>query len=236
MGTSAQPHPHHHHLAPVESYLVRVDVGGAALEGQLAMPAEPRGIVLFAHGNGSSRHSPHNKFVAQALREDASVGTLLIDLLSPAEDAGDPRTAQLRFDIELLASRLVAICDWLERGTRTAGLPIGLFGASTGAAAALIASIDRPDVAAIVSRSGRPDLVAAPLLARVRAPALLIVGGDDLEAIDVNRRAAQAMRDVHELSVVPLAGHRALVEASRRAAIWFDRHLPEPAESDEPRG
>jgi putative phosphoribosyl transferase len=233
---SAQSHP-----SAIESYLVRVDVESVPLEGQLIMPAEPRGIVLFAHGSGSSRHSPRNKLVARALREDVGVGTLLIDLLSAAEDALDARTAKLRFDVELLAGRVGGICDWLTRGTRTGGLPIGLFGASTGAAAALLASTERPDVAAIVSRGGRPDLVGEAALARVAAPTLLIVGGDDPQVIDLNRRAAQAMRNVHELTVIPGAGHLfaepgKLGEVSQRAAAWFDRHLPVRGESDEPRG
>jgi pimeloyl-ACP methyl ester carboxylesterase len=233
---SAQSHP-----SAVESYLVRVEAGDVLLEGQLMMPAEPRGIIVFAHGSGSSRHSPRNKFVAQGLREDVGVGTLLIDLLSSDEDAYDAQTGKLRFDIELLARRLGDICAWLTVGTRTAALPIGLFGASTGAAAALIASTQREEVVAIVSRGGRPDLAGDAVLARVRAPTLLIVGGDDPQAIDLNRRAAQVMRTVHELTVIPGAGHLfaepgKLGEVSQRAAAWFDRYLPARGDSDEPRG
>jgi dienelactone hydrolase len=233
---SAQSHP-----IAVESYLVRIDAPGARLEGQLAMPAEPRGVVLFAHGSGSSRHSPRNKFVAQALREDVSVGTLLIDLLSTTEDALDAHTAKLRFDIGFLASRLIAICDWLAADSRTRTLPIGLFGASTGAAAALLAAAERPgEVAAIVSRGGRPDL-AGEAIARVRAPTLLIVGGDDTAVIDLNRQAMRSMTNVHELTVIPGAGHLfeepgKLGEVSRRASAWFDRHLPRIDSRDEPRG
>ena len=224
-----------------ESYLVRVDVGVASLEGQLIMPGEPRGIVLFAHGSGSSRHSPRNKLVAQALRRDVGVGTLLIDLLSPAEDAVDARTAKLRFDIDLLATRVIGIGDWLGRGTRTAGLPIGLFGASTGAAAALIASTRMAGVAAIVSRGGRPDLVTDAVLAAVRSPTLFIVGGDDPQVIDLNRGAVRSMSNTRELTVIPGAGHLfaepgKLGEVSDRAATWFDRHLPRREERDEPRG
>jgi putative phosphoribosyl transferase len=233
---NAQSHP-----IAVESYLVRIDVPGARLEGQLALPAEPRGLVLFAHGSGSSRHSPRNKFVAQALREDVAVGTLLIDLLSSDEDALDAHTARLRFDIPFLASRLIAICDWLSSSEHTRRLRIGLFGASTGAAAALIAAAERPgDVAAIVSRGGRPDL-AGDAVARVRAPTLLLVGGDDTVVIDLNRRAMEMMVNVHELSVIPGAGHLfeepgKLGEVSRRATRWFDRHLPRIDARDEPRG
>lgn len=227
------------HAFPVESYLVRVDVRGAPLEGQLTMPADPRGIVLFAHGSGSSRHSPRNKLVAQSLREDVGVGTLLIDLLAAAEDALDARTAALRFDIGLLTRRVVGICDWLQAGTRTRGLPIGLFGASTGAAAALIAAAERPaEIEAVVSRGGRPDL-AAEALPRVRAPTLLIVGGDDLAVVEFNRQAARAMSCPHEVSVIPGASHLfeepgKLGEVSRRAGAWFDRYFPQRDYSDEP--
>jgi pimeloyl-ACP methyl ester carboxylesterase len=229
------------HRAAVESYLVRIEVGGLELEGQLEMPAEPRGIVLFAHGSGSSRHSPRNKLVAQALREDASVGTLLINLLTADEEAADPRTSTHRLDISRLASRVVGICDSLRAGRRTHGLPLGLFGASSGAAAALIAAAHRPDdVAAVVCRGGRPDL-AMDVLDRVRAPTLLIVGGDELGVVDVNRTAALAMTCVRELSVVAGAGHSfaepgKLGEVSRRAAGWFARFFPAVDTRDEPRG
>jgi pimeloyl-ACP methyl ester carboxylesterase len=229
------------HRAAVESYLVRIDVGGVRLEGQLALPGEPRGVVVFAHGSGSSRHSPRNKLVAQALRQDASVGTLLIDLLSPAEDAVDSKSASYRFDIPLLGARVIGICDSIRAGRTTHGLPIGLFGASTGAAAALIAAAERPDdIAAVVSRGGRPDL-AMDVLDRVRAPTLLIVGGEDAAVIDLTREAAAAMTCVHELSVVAGAGHLfeepgKLGEVSRRAASWFARFLPALDERDEPRG
>jgi pimeloyl-ACP methyl ester carboxylesterase len=205
------------------------------------MPGEPRGVVLFAHGSGSSRHSPRNKLVAQALRQDASVGTLLIDLLSPAEDAVDVRSSTYRFDVPLLGARVVGICDWLRAGRGTRGLPIGLFGASTGAAAALIAAADRPDdIAAVVSRGGRPDL-AMDVLDAVRAPTLLIVGGDDAAVIDLNRKAAARLTCVHELSVVAGAGHLfeepgKLGEVSTRAASWFARYLPTLDSRDEPRG
>jgi pimeloyl-ACP methyl ester carboxylesterase len=232
---------HPDHPSPLESYLVRIDVHGAPLEGQLAMPAEPRGIVAFAHGSGSSRHSPRNKLVAQALREDVGVGTLLIDLLTPAEDALDARTGSLRFDIALLASRVVSICDWLVKGTRTRGLPVGLFGASTGAAAALIAAAERPAIVeAVVSRGGRPDL-ALDVLPRIDAPTLFIVGGDDAMVIDLNLKAAEAMSCEHELAIIPGASHLfeepgKLAEVARRAGAWFDRHLPAIESSEEPLG
>jgi putative phosphoribosyl transferase len=155
---------------------------------------------------------------------------LLIDLLSAQEDAADARTAALRFDIRLLATRLVGICDRVTTDPRTRGLPLGLFGASTGAAAAIIAAVERPElVAAVVSRGGRPDL-ALDVLGRLRAPTLMIVGGDDEIVIDLNRKAAQQMSNVHELTVIPGAGHLfeqpgKLGEVSRRAGSWFDRHL-----------
>ncbi len=229
------------HRAAVESYLVRIDVGGLQLEGQLEMPGEPRGIVLFAHASGSSRHSPRNKLVAQTLRQDASVATLLIDLLTPEEDAKDALTSTRRTDISLLASRVVGICDSLRAGRRTHGLPLGLFGAGTGAAAALIAAAQRPDdVAAIVCRGGRLDL-AMDVLDRVSAPTLLIVAGEDTAAVDMNRKAALAMTCARELSVVAGAGHRfeesgKLGEVSGRAAGWFARLMPAVDTRDEPRG
>jgi pimeloyl-ACP methyl ester carboxylesterase len=221
---------------------VRIPVGpDEFIEGDLAIPSATGGLVVFAHGSGSSRHSPRNKLVAQALRQDASVGTLLIDLLSPAEDAVDSKSASYRFDIPLLGARVIGICDSIRAGRTTHGLPIGLFGASTGAAAALIAAAERPDdIAAVVSRGGRPDL-AMDVLDRVRAPTLLIVGGEDAAVIDLTREAAAAMTCVHELSVVAGAGHLfeepgKLGEVSRRAASWFARFLPALDERDEPRG
>ena len=211
------------HPSPVESYLVRLDVQGAPVEGQLEMPAEPRGIVLLAPGG----QSPRNSMVAQWLREDVGVGTLLVDLL-----AGDT---------EQLASRFVAVCDWLTRGTRTRGLPIGLLGARTAAPAALVAAADRPDdVAAVVSRGGGHGL-ADDILARVRAPTLLIVGDVDPAVVDISRKAADAISSTHDLAIIHGAGHlvddpEQLGEASRCAARWFDRHLPVLESRDEPRG
>jgi putative phosphoribosyl transferase len=212
--------------------IVHVDVPGARLEGELAIPAGAVGVVLFAHGSGSGRHSPRNKMVAQALRERARAATLLIDLLSPAEEARDIKTAELRFDIEFLARRLVAICNWLTLDPRTHLLPIGLFGASTGAGAALTAAAERPErIVAVVSRGGRPDLAGPVNLARVRAPTLLIVGGDDSVVLDLNRQAERIMRAHCLLEIVPGAGHLfeepgRLDEVARLASAWFRQYLP----------
>jgi dienelactone hydrolase len=205
-----------------------VPVGDAALEGALAVPEGAPGVVVFAHGSGSSRHSPRNRRVAATL-EEAGIGTLLLDLLTTAEEEADRRTAGLRFDIDLLARRLVAAIDWLRerRGTR---LRTGLFGASTGAAAALVAAVARPDdVAAIVSRGGRPDL-AGQALTRVGAATLLIVGGADPQVLELNRRALELLRGEKDLAIVPGATHLfeepgALEEVARLAAGWFSSHL-----------
>ncbi len=208
---------------------VIIPAGDAVLPGDLRLPPAPRGVVLFAHGSGSSRFSPRNRFVAEALRE-AELGTLLMDLLTPDEEREDLRTAALRFDVRLLGRRLVAAVDWLRTDPRTSRLPVGTFGASTGAAAALIAASDRPDsVLAVVSRGGRPDL-AGEALERVSAPTLLIVGGADPEVIDLNRRAMRTLSTELRLEIVPRASHLfeepgALEEVSRLAAAWFVRHL-----------
>jgi putative phosphoribosyl transferase len=185
--------------------------------------------VLFAHGSGSSRHSARNRYVARVLNE-AKLATLLIDLLTVHEEVIDARTAHLRFDIDLLTERLVDATDWLTQFPDTKDLPIGYFGASTGAAAALAAAVLRPDaVGAIVSRGGRPDL-AATALARVRAPTLLIVGGEDGQVIELNRRALAQLRCEKQLTIVPGATHLfeepgALDEVARLARNWFERHL-----------
>jgi pimeloyl-ACP methyl ester carboxylesterase len=208
---------------------VRIPANGEVLEGNLALPAHCAGLVLFAHGSGSSRWSPRNRHVAQVLQQ-AGLGTLLFDLLTAAEEAEDVRTARLRFDIPLLARRLLAATAWVRADTRTRHLPVGYFGASTGAAAALVAAAQRPeDVAAIVSRGGRPDL-AADVLERVRAPTLLIVGGRDLAVLELNRQALAALQADSELAIVPGAGHLfeepgALDEVARLAVGWFRRHL-----------
>src|SRR5205809_5403438 len=172
-------------------HTVRVPAGSVTLDGNLSLPAGAGGIVLFAHGSGSSRHSPRNRYVARLLNE-AKLATLLIDLLTSDEEASDMRTAHLRFDIDLLAERLVAATDWLRQYPDTRHFRIGYFGASTGAAAALVSAAERPQaVGAVVSRGGRPDL-AGPALARVRAPTLLIGGGDDFALIELNRTALGA--------------------------------------------
>jgi putative phosphoribosyl transferase len=190
----------------VEEQLVRVPAGAVTLEGNLTLPQDSHGIVLFAHGSGSSRHSPRNRYVARVLNE-AKLATLLIDLLTPHEEVIDARTAQLRFDIDLLAERLVDATDWLTQFPDTKDLPIGYFGASTGAAAALAAAAVRPEVVgAIVSRGGRPDL-ARGALAQVRAPTLLIVGGNDGQVIELNRAALAQLRCEKQLMIVPGATH-----------------------------
>ncbi|MDR7554596.1 MAG: dienelactone hydrolase family protein [Armatimonadota bacterium] len=212
-----------------EEHAVHIPANGEVLEGGLVLPARSAGLVLFAHGSGSSRWSPRNRHVARVLQQ-AGLGTLLFDLLTAAEEAEDVRTARLRFDIPLLARRLLAATAWARADPRTRHLPIGYFGASTGAAAALVAAAQRPeDVAAIVSRGGRPDL-AADVLDRVRAPTLLIVGGRDLAVLELNRQALAALQAESELAIVPGAGHLfeepgALDEVARLAAGWFRRHL-----------
>ena len=212
-----------------EERLVRVAAGPVMLEGNLSLPEGARGIVLFAHGSGSSRHSPRNRYVAQILNE-AKLATLLVDLLTPDEEAIDLRTAHLRFDIGLLAERLVGVTDWLTQYPDTRELRIGYFGASTGAAAALVAAAQRPDaVDAVVSRGGRPDL-AGPALALVRAPTLLIVGGNDFEVVELNRRALALLRCEKRLEIVPGATHLfeepgALEVVARLAREWFERYL-----------
>ncbi|MDB4996502.1 MAG: dienelactone hydrolase [Myxococcaceae bacterium] len=214
-----------------DSYLVRVDVPGARLEGQLSLPRAPVGIVVFAHGSGSSRHSRRNKIIAQALRDDANTGTLLVDLMSPSERSIDGRVGQLRFDVELQAERLGTMLTWLERDARTRARPIGLFGASTGAGAALVTASDHPEqVVAVVCRGGRTDLAGAGALARVRAPTLLIVGGNDPVVLELNRQAQRILRSECRIDVLPGAGHlfdepEALEEVARLTGAWFHDHL-----------
>jgi dienelactone hydrolase len=209
--------------------IVRVTAGSVTLEGNLTRPEEARGIVLFAHGSGSSRLSPRNRYVARILNE-ANLATLLVDLLTPEEEAVDAQTAHLRFDIGLLAERLVGATDWLVQHPDTSQLRIGYFGASTGAAAALVAAVVRPDVVgAVVSRGGRPDL-AGRALAHVRAPTLLIVGGHDVEVLELNRAALAQVRAEKELVIVPGATHLfeepgALDQVARLARDWSERHL-----------
>ena len=208
---------------------VRVSAGPVTVEGSLGIPNSAGGVVLFAHGSGSGRHSPRNRYVARVLRE-ANLATLLIDLLTEDEEEVDLRTTRLRFDIGLLARRLVGATDWLVQNPDTEQLRIGYFGASTGAGAALVAAAERPDeVGAIVSRGGRPDL-AGDALPLVKAPTLLIVGGNDEPVIGMNEEALARMRAVKRLQIVPGASHLfeepgALEEVARLATVWFARHL-----------
>jgi putative phosphoribosyl transferase len=185
---------------------VQIPVAGVILDGDLITPADAAGVVVFAHGSGSSRHSPRNRMVAARLQE-AGYATLLMDLLTPEEDEVDSRTRQFRFDIPHLASRLTGAIRWLSDRPDTAEIPVALFGASTGAAAALIAAAEVPDhVQLVISRGGRPDL-AGDALPRVQAPTLLIVGGRDLEVLDLNKAAAAQLRGPVEIAVVPGATH-----------------------------
>lgn len=212
-----------------QSRSVQIVAGPVTLQGDLNIPEGAEGIVLFAHGSGSGRFSPRNRFVAQVLGE-GGLATLLIDLLTSDEEAIDRWTGQLRFDISLLAGRLVGVTDWLSQHPDTKLLKIGYFGASTGAAAALIAATRRSDaVQAIVSRGGRPDL-AVPHLPDVRAPTMLIVGGHDAPVIRLNRQALAQLQVDKELTVVPGAGHLfeepgALEEVARLAGQWFQYYL-----------
>jgi pimeloyl-ACP methyl ester carboxylesterase len=211
---------------------VAVESGRLALAGDLEVPSNAKGIVVFAHGSGSSRFSPRNQAVARSLRE-AGFGTLLFDLLSPEEERKDWVTAEFRFDIPLLARRLEDVVAWVAQRDEAEGAAIGCFGASTGAAAALIAAADAPDlVASVVSRGGRPDL-AGEALPRVRAPTLLIVGGRDTAVIGMNREALAQMGDHAELIIVPGASHLfeepgTLNEVARLAIAWFADTLPNP--------
>ena len=208
---------------------VRISAGPVTLEGSLGIPNSAGGVVLFAHGSGSGRHSPRNRYVARVLRE-VNLATLLIDLLTEDEEEVDLRTTRLRFDIGLLARRLVGATDWLVQNPDTEQLRIGYFGASTGAGAALVAAAERPDeVGAIVSRGGRPDL-AGDALPLVKAPTVLIVGGNDEPVIGMNEEALARMRAVKRLQIVPGASHLfeepgALEEVAWLATVWFARHL-----------
>jgi pimeloyl-ACP methyl ester carboxylesterase len=211
---------------------INIPLGNITLSGDLSMPATARGLVLFAHGSGSSRRSPRNRYVAGVL-EKGGIATLLFDLLTEAEERIDQYTAELRFDIGLLASRLVAATDWVtesgESDDAIKDLPIGYFGASTGAAAALIAAAWRRDVAAIVSRGGRPDL-AGDALPLVKAPTLLIVGGSDEPVIGMNEEAQGQMKAETRLEIIPGATHLfeepgALQQVASLARRWFEKHF-----------
>jgi putative phosphoribosyl transferase len=208
---------------------VRLQAGPVRLDGDLAAPAAAHGVVLFAHGSGSGRHSPRNRQVAAALGR-ASFATLLLDLLTAEEETVDRAGGRYRFDVELLAGRLLAAVDWLAAERRTAGLPVGLFGASTGAGAALLAAAERPEaVAAVVSRGGRPDLAGAAL-GRVLAPTLLVVGALDPQVLELNRTALDRLGAEANLEVVPGASHLfeepgTLERVAELAAGWFTRWL-----------
>jgi len=208
---------------------VRIQVGEVTLHGDLSVPTAARSLVLFAHGTGSNRLSPRNRYVARVV-EEASIATLLVDLLSAEEEEADVRTGLLRFDVDLLAGRLIAVTDWTLGDPRVAGLPIGYFGASTGAAAALIAATKRAElVKAVVSRGGRPDL-AGEALAGVTAPTLLIVGGRDGPTLALNRDALESLHAEAQLEIVSGATHLfeepgALEKVARLARAWFERYL-----------
>ncbi len=213
---------------------VRIPVGAFHLDGDLGVPTsgKPQGLILFAHGSGSSRLSPRNQYVAREL-ETAGFATLLIDLLTPEEELVDQRTGHLRFDIEMLAQRLVVFIDWIGNRPDLVKLPIGLFGASTGGGAALVAAADRPhNVAAVVSRGGRPDLAGAAL-PHVTAPTLFIVGGRDGSVIRMNKEAMARMHGLVELEIVPGATHLfeergTLEQVAALATAWFTRYLTRP--------
>jgi putative phosphoribosyl transferase len=208
---------------------VDVRVDNFTLEGTLALPRGAPGLVVFAHGSDSSRHSPRNRFVAAALRE-GGLATLLFDLLTPAEEAIDQRTGDYRYDIPRLASRLTGASEWLNVFPETRRLRLGYFGASAGAAAALVAAADRPElVSAIVARGGRPDLAAA-VLSRVQAPTLLLVGGEDEVVADLNREALAQLVAPKSLELIPNATHSfeepgALEAVADHARRWFEQYL-----------
>ncbi|MFE2614692.1 dienelactone hydrolase family protein [Micromonospora chalcea] len=211
---------------------VSVPVVDAGLVGDVSVPGNAGGVVLFAHGSGSSRHSPRNMAVGRALNE-RGLATVLVDLLTADEEARDEITAELRFDIGMLAERLAGIVDWMGADPELGQLPIGLFGASTGAAAALVAAAARPDrVGAVVSRGGRPDLAGSSLTG-VRAPTLLLVGGLDEQVIVLNEQARDALGEVAELRIVPGATHLfeepgTLEQVAEQAGTWFTTHLRQP--------
>ncbi len=213
---------------------VEIPAGPVGLEGVLEIPEGARGVVLFAHGSGSGRHSPRNRYVARALRM-AGLATLLIDLLTPEEEAADREDGSLRFDVGLLARRLAAAAGWLRNDPQTRDLRVGYFGASTGAGAALVAAAEDPrGVGAVVSRGGRPDL-AGDALARVEAPTLLIVGGEDGTVVGMNGEALARLGCEKRLEIIAGAGHLfeeagALEEVARLASGWFARHLASYAE------
>lgn len=212
-----------------EEGYVQMPAGEVFLHGNLLMPRQAKGLVVFAHGSGSSRHSPRNQYVAR-IQRNAGLATLLFDLLTLDEEAEDLITGRQRFDINLLARRLIGVTDWLQSNVKTRRLRLGYFSASTGAAGALVAAAERAEVVgAVVSRGGRPDL-AGPVLDLVKAPTLLIVGGNDFPVIDMNREALEKLKVEKQLVIVPGATHLfeepgALDSVAELARDWFIKHL-----------
>lgn len=209
---------------------VKIDLSEVVLQGDLTRPPEVKGLVVFVHGSGSSRHSPRNRFVARRINAKG-VGTLLMDLLTEEEERADAVTGELRFDIELLSGRVIETVQWIRRQKDLSQLPLGLFGSSTGAAAALVAAADlgQEQIRSVVSRGGRPDL-AGPWLEHVRCPSLLIVGGDDDVVIGLNEEARRQLPGVVEMKIVPGATHLfvepgTLEQVADLAAEWFERTL-----------
>lgn len=208
---------------------LKIQVGNVVVEGDLSVPGGARGVVLFAHGSGSSRLSPRNQYVAREFNK-AKIATLLFDLLTSQEEEEDMFTAEYRFNIDLLAQRLIGATQWLKESGKAGNLAVGYFGASTGAAAALIGAAKMPnDISAVVSRGGRPDL-AADYLSQVKAPTLLLVGGLDTEVIELNKQAMAQITAQKELVIVPGATHLfeetgKLEEVAKFSAEWFQRYL-----------
>lgn len=216
-------------MGKVAEKTVHISISDVVLEGDLTLPKEPQGLVIFAHGSGSSRRSSRNRAVARTIH-DVGLGTLLFDLLTRDEELSDMTTGHLRFNIPFLAKRLNEVAIWATKEPETAVLPAGYFGSSTGGGAALVAAADDPDrCRAVVSRGGRPDLAGAALPA-VMAPTLLIVGGRDHEVLKMNEEALEELTCEKELKIIPGATHLfqemgALEEVAKQAALWFARHL-----------
>ena len=216
-------------MSAITTRSIDISVGREVVSADLTVPSDAAGLVIFAHGSGSSRLSPRNRFVAQVL-VNAGFATLLLDLLTSQEEAFERHTGELRFDIGLLASRLGRVAGWARQDAQLAALPFGLFGASTGGGAALVAAAERPDLfRAVVSRGGRPDLAGAAL-GRVQAPTLLVVGAHDPVVVRLNEEAYGQLRGLKRLAVVPGATHLfeepgALEHVAQLAADWFGRHL-----------